>query len=391
MQKKQFYLYARKRKDQQPVFYVKYRTETGILSPVCTGETDRNKALEWAAQNAVRMASDERERQRRPKGKTFKEWAVPWWKYDTCPYIREKVANGYNISRFYAEVRFSVLHRHLIPEFGEYPLSALNPKMFRDYKMRLFNEGRLKPASINSILSTARVMLGYAVKMGELESNPMAPIEELKETPLERGILTMAELGRLFGSGSLDMIWKGEPRYYALNLLAASTGMRMGECQAVRVKDISESGFIDVAQSWDDRHGFGPPKWGSRRFVPVPTKAAGAISDLLALKRWGEPQPEDVVFWGMDRQRPVSKHAILHQFKVALGKIGIAEEERARRVLVFHSYRHGYETMMRGRVPDEQLRRVTGHKTIAMSDNYDHAQPEHLADVKAAQESLFAK
>jgi hypothetical protein len=46
--------------------------------------------------------------------------------------------------------------------------------------------------------------------------------------------------------------------------------------------------------------------------------------------------------------------------------------------------------MIRGKVPDEQLRRVTGHKTLAMSDNYDHAGPEQLRDVAAVQEALFA-
>ena len=46
--------------------------------------------------------------------------------------------------------------------------------------------------------------------------------------------------------------------------------------------------------------------------------------------------------------------------------------------------------MVRGKVPDEQLRRVTGHKTLAMSDNYDHAGPEHLSDVRKVQEKLFS-
>ncbi len=44
---------------------------------------------------------------------------------------------------------------------------------------------------------------------------------------------------------------------------------------------------------------------------------------------------------------------------------------------------------MDGKIPDEHLRRVTGHYTLAMSDIYDHARAEHLADVKAAQERIF--
>jgi integrase len=385
-QPKRYYLYARKRAGQPPVWYVRFRDEAGVISsPLCTEETDQTKAERWAVE---RLLNGTRTPARKPKAKTFEEWSAPWWNYETCPYIREKLANGYNMSRFYAEVRRSTLDKHLIPEFGKYPISALTPSMFRDFKMRLFNEGKLKPATINNILGTARVMFNYAVSMGELETNPVAPVKELKETPQTRGILTIAELAALFGPESFEKVWQGEPRYYALNLLAASTGMRMGECQALRVENMTR-GFIDVAHSWHDRHGFCAPKWGSRRFVPVPSKTAAAIESLLALNRWGEPQPSDVVFWGKDRVTPISKEPILKQFKAALRRAGIGEEERKRRNILFHSYRHGFNTMVRGKVPDEQLRRVTGHKTLAMSDNYDHPSPEQLKDVAAVQESLF--
>ena len=37
------------------------------------------------------------------------------------------------------------------------------------------------------------------------------------------------------------------------------------------------------------------------------------------------------------------------------------------------------------------LGRVTRHETIAMSDKYDHAGVEHLADVQAAQEELSSQ
>ena len=385
-QAKRYYLYARKRRGGPPIWYVRFRDDSGVISsPLCTEETERDKAHEWAAK---RLETGVQIPARKPKGKTFEEWSAPWWIFETCPYIREKLANGYNMSKFYAEVRRSTLNKYLIPEFGKYPISALTPSMFRDFKMRLFSEGKLKPATINSILGTARVMFNYAVSMGELESNPVAPVKELKETPQARGILTIAELAALFGPESFEKIWQGEPRYYTLNLLAASTGMRMGECQALRVENITQ-GFIDVAYSWDDRYGFCAPKWGSRRFVPVPSKTAAAIENLLALNRWGEPQAGDVVFWGKDRVTPINKEPILKQFKAALSRIGITEEERARRVLLFHGYRHLFNTLVRGKVPDEQLRRVTGHRSLAMSDNYDHAGPEQLKDVAAVTERLF--
>ena len=37
-----------------------------------------------------------------------------------------------------------------------------------------------------------------------------------------------------------------------------------------------------------------------------------------------------------------------------------------------------------------QPRRVTGHRTLAMSDAYDHAGAEHLSKVRKVQEKLFS-
>jgi integrase len=366
---------------------VRFRLEDGtIASPVCSEKESRRAAEAWAWERLLR---EEKPKARKPRVRTFAEWAQPWWEFETCPYIREKIAGGFNMSRGYARIRRCYLTRHLIPEFGKIPLTQLAPRDFRDYKMRLLEAGELAPATINRILGTVRVMFNYAVEMGELETNPVAPVHELKETPAERGILSLPELATLFGPESFEKVWNRDPRHFGLNLLAASTGMRLGECQALQIRYFHPE-FVEVRHSWDDKYGISAPKWNSVRVVPIPSRTSAAIGALLELKRWGDPKPEDVIFWGQDRRTPLTKTAILKQFKAALARIGIPEEQRRRRVLLFHGYRHLFNTLVRGTVPDEQLRRVTGHKGITMSDQYDHPGVEHLADVKAEQEKIFA-
>ena len=385
---KRFYLYQRERKDKPPMWYVRFRADDGSIgSPVSTGKSDEQAAESWAVE---RLLVGDAVPKRKPKAKTFEEWAAPWWKLGKCPYLQEKIANGYSMSPAYAEVRRSYLDKHLIPEFGKIPLSQLTPTMFRDYKMRLVSKGKLSPATINRILGTARVMFNYAVEMREMENNPMAPVKELKETPEERGILTPEEFRLLFvDPGAYKRVWHEEPRHYVLNLLAATTGMRLGECQALQVQHV-HADCVEVRHSWHDKYGLGPAKQGSGRLVTIPGPTSSALSLLIGLNRWGEPLPEDYVFWGQGRDVPLTKTAILKQYKVALDRIGITEAQRAQRVLLFHSHRHYFNTFVRGKVPDEQLRRVTGHKSVTMSDNYDHAAVEHLADVKAVQEKMFA-
>ncbi len=156
------------------------------------------------------------------------------------------------------------------------------------------------------------------------------------------------------------------------------------------MQDIDPTGFIRVDHSWDDRHGMSVPKWNSTRIVPIPLETREAISDLLSLHRWGDPLPEDVLFWGVDRVTPLTKTSILKQFKAALARIGIIEEDRAQRNLVFHSWRHSFNSYVRGKIPDEQLRRVIGHRSEAMTDRYDRDKRlENLRDVLAVQEKLF--
>jgi integrase len=385
MKPKRFTLYLRARNNMPPMWYARFREKDGSRgSPVCTGQLDKDKAEAWAIEHVF-----EERAEHRPRGKTFAQWAEPWWRFETCPYIREKIANGFNISKAYAEARRSYLDQHLIPEFGKVLVSQLTPAMFRDYKMRLLSEGKYAPGTINKIIGTARVMFGYAFTMGELETNPVAPVKELKETPRARGTLTPAELRNLFGPASFQQVWKGEPRHYALNMLAASTGLRIGECQALRVQDVDPEGFIRVEHSWDDRHGMSAPKWNSTRIVTLPARTRTAIGNLLALENFGPPLPEDILFWSVNRTTPLTKTAILKQMKAALTRIGITEEQRLQRNIVFHSYRHGFNSYVRGKVPDEQLRRVTGHRSEAMTDRYDHVRARELADVLAVQERLF--
>jgi len=46
------------------------------------------------------------------------------------------------------------------------------------------------------------------------------------------------------------------------------------------------------------------PKRNSTRIIPLVPEAKEAIEELLAVGRWGDPQPGDVLFWGADRETP---------------------------------------------------------------------------------------
>jgi len=380
---KPFYLHKRTTKRKgRPVYYVQFRGEGGARSSaISTGQTSKGAAEAWAI-DFLRKGGSLPTQGRM----TFEQYAADWWIYDKCPYIKGKLARGFNISKGYAVVRRSYLDRHVLPEFGKIKLMSINPRMIEVWVMGLKDEGRLSPATINRILGTLKVMLQEAVRLQILQLNPASPIGELKEEPKKRGVLGLDDMRRLFEPEAAREIW-GDPRHFTANLLAASTGMRLGEVQGLKIRHVCP-GYVQVLHSWDDRYGLSQPKWNSVREIPIPSKVLDALQLLIAHSPYQEP--DHLVIWGRDGDHPLTKTTLLAGLRRALSRVGILEADQKSRNLCFHSWRHGFNTLVRGKVPDEQLRRATGHKTLAMSDNYDHAGAEHLADVLAVQEQLFS-
>jgi hypothetical protein len=154
---RRFYLYERRRSGKPPVWYVRFRKPDGsVTSPVSSGQAEKAKAEAWALEQL--LAGEGRLPARSPGNPTFAEWAADWWVYDRCPYIAEKRADGYNISKNYADGRRRMLQQYLIPALGDVPLRQLAPRHFRDLKMSLLEAGKLLPGTINRIIGTTSTL-----------------------------------------------------------------------------------------------------------------------------------------------------------------------------------------------------------------------------------------
>jgi integrase len=81
---------------------------------------------------------------------------------------------------------------------------------------------------------------------------------------------------------------------------------------------------------------------------------------------------------------------ILKALYGAFKKIGISLEERKERNITFHSWRHFYNSLMRGKIHDSKLRRLTGHKTLEMTEHYTHFNIDAYRDVLRIQNEYFS-
>ena len=161
----------------------------------------------------------------------------------------------------------------------------------------------------------------------------------------------------------------------------------MGEVRALRIRDV-QSEFVTIAGSWEDLYGRKGAKWDSERLVPIPSRVAEELEALLLVSRYREP--DDLVFPGYRRTVPLDKHRMQKAFYSALKRIGIDEAVRRERGLVWHSTRHTFNSLMRGKIDGGKLMKIVGHRNESTNLRYVHTLPEDLVAVRGIQESIFS-
>jgi len=121
----------------------------------------------------------------------------------------------------------------------------------------------LSPVTVNHCLTCLKIMLKEVVRLDYLQKNPAAPVRQLAAPHKGKSILTTDEVRELFSADNIGRVWGGDMRHYTLNLLAASTGMRMGEIQGLMRQYIHDK-HIEVLYTWDRKYGLKKgPKWSS--------------------------------------------------------------------------------------------------------------------------------
>jgi integrase len=219
----------------------------------------------------------------------------------------------------------------------------------------------LTARTINAVRQSVAVALAEAARLGLIRDNPAARAPKLAEQKTERGVLTVAEARAVLGAPWADQ------RAYAASLLAATTGMRLGEVRALKLESIG-AGEIEIKSSWSNLEGGKDPKWRSIRTVPVPAHVEATLRALTALNPWGD----GFVFYGGHRGRPRGGMELRAGLQAALAAAGIPKD----RGVTFHSWRHFYNSQMRDRIPDHALRQLTGHRSEAMTERYTHITQE---------------
>jgi integrase len=229
----------------------------------------------------------------------------------------------------------------------------------------------------------AKTPLKWAVKENIISYNPADLIPKFSADPKKRDVLTVEEAEKMF-----SLPWK-DKRAYVGNLLAITTGLRIGEIRGLRRNDIDQaSNNLFVCHSWCAVEKLKPTtKNGESRIVPIFSEVKDMLNELLnESPHRNEENP--FIFYSNGSASILTDRAIfIDGFKEAIEKIGIDKK----RNIVFHSHRHFYATRMVDQMTAEEVSRITGHKSKDAFDKYaDHIVQENLSMAMSVGREVFA-
>lgn len=263
-----------------------------------------------------------------------------------------------------ADLYRSLLRNHLDPTFGKVAVADITSAMVRAWRVARLENG-VGPSTVAKSYALLRAVLMTAVDDRLIRRNPCRVKGASTAPTPERPTATVQEVYALAGAI--------QPRYRALVLLAAFSGLRWGELVGLRRRDLDlTAGTLRVRRNIAELH-------SGERLVKEPKSAAGkrtvaipaVIHDELAthLAVYSEHGADGRVFVGAKGATPRRNH-FNRLWRKACGQTGI-------KGLHFHDLRHTGNTLAAatGASTRELMTRM-GHSTARAALIYQHATAE---------------
>ena len=241
------------------------------------------------------------------------------------------------------------------------------------------SDNRIAPSTINQRLQVLRVMLDEACTQEYLTENPAQYVKPVGNQYKKKGVLSLDEVRRLLN----PRIWENY-RQYTIVLLTLATGIRISEVRGLQVSQVHPN-YVEIHTAWEEKYGLKEPKCGSLRDIPITSKIYETLQEVIESSKATE-----LVFYGRNRQTPMSKSWIEKSLYKALERLGIDDTSRRQRNITFHSLRHTTNTILRSAgVADSKVRMITGHREESMTERYTHFRVENYQEISQVQEEMI--
>ena len=345
---------------------------TGILAE---GKKERRREAEQKAKEMLSEIHFEME----AADSSFITYLEDFWKTDS-PYVKEqaklrkKPLSAYYVRQNEVNVRIHIKPFH---RFNKLTLRELTAGLIKDW-MTWAADNELSGRTINSVLSTMRVAVHYAVDREELDRDPFRNVKEAADSPKEKDILNLDERKMLLNAPSTD------PLSRLAVLLGLLCGMRRGEVRGLQWGDF-DNGLISLTHNFVSMDGLKKPKRGKERKIPYLPVVDKAFEEVR--KTVKHTAPNNYVFESINCPgKPMGETFFRNAIRRELEGIGISNGKKAtkdtptvpseqkKRNLTFHSLRHSFITLGRmDGISDLEIQAIAGHSTSRMMERYSHA------------------
>ncbi len=365
------YIRKRKRGDQ---WYMQFRVDdrrfNRRLGPVWKerGRPPEGYLTKRKAQEALQAILTDARRGELPyvdpvsDGHTYGDACREW-----LHYVEHEKGGSPSTARDYA----NAVRSRLIPEFGEdTPVASISTEDIEALRERLLAEGKLSRRTVQKLLVLNYGILKRAKRRGWIPVNPAEDAERV--TVKSSGDFNVLAPEEVFAvARAADDAQDG-----ALFVVAAFTGLRMGELRALRWSDVDFAGHtVFVRRSWV--HGrLKKPKSGKVRSVPLIDQAATALEDLSRRENFTEPS--DLVFVS-DTGSYLNAYDLRQRFYGTLKRAGLGHKRLEDPPLRFHDLRHTFGTLAVQVWPLVDVQSYMGHANINTTMIYAHHVPKQDA------------
>lgn len=263
-----------------------------------------------------------------------------------------------------ADLYRSLLRNHLVPTFGKVAVADITSAMVRAWRVARLESGT-GPSTVAKSYALLRAVLMTAVDDRLIRRNPCRVKGASTAPTPERPTATVQEVYALAGSI--------QPRYRALVLLAAFSGLRWGELVGLRRRDLDlAAGALRVRRNIAELHNGTrlvkePKSAAGKRTVAIPAVIHGDLTAHLAV--YAEHGADGRVFVGAKGATPRRNH-FNRLWRKACDLAGV-------KGLHFHDLRHTGNTLAAatGASTRELMTRM-GHSTARAALIYQHATAE---------------
>ena len=367
------------------VYYYAYNEDGERLGPWTTGETTKTAARNYChslIRKGVLVPGI--------KGMTtFAVYAAEFWDWGKSEYLKDRKKRR-KLTQSYTDRNHSVVNHTLVPYFGKMRLDRITGEVidkwldFMIAEKDSANERRYENVTINGYFGTLQTMMRWAAKKRYIVRDPFLDVQKLVEEQKEKKLITKDEFDMLFLE-NWRKVWNDDLLMCTANKLMALTGMRVCEVLGLKGEYVYD-GHIFVCAQHDTKYGYRPTKTKTQDNIPLTEEMIRDLGKLKAINGNG------YIFSLDGGEKPVTDRDVYYYLDKALVNIGISTEERKKRGINVHAWRHFCNTeLLNGGVPLKKVQAVTRHKSERMTERYTHFNPLEFTEVLKVQDKLLKK